>query len=108
MYKGSIAYGQVIRFEENCLTEEKPNHFEQLKQWLVKCGYKEDHLYSEIERIKLVEKTASFQTRDKKVDDSIRLGLTYHPALSQLQEILQRAHQHVLKDFIALYYHHQR
>ena len=52
-----------------------------------------------IEIIKLAERTASFQIRDKKIDDSIRLGLTYHPALNQLNEILRRANKHVLKDF---------
>ena len=55
-----------------------------LKQWLVKRGYLEDHLYSEIERIKLVERTASFQIQDEEVDDSIALVLTYRPALNQL------------------------
>ena len=60
-----------------------------------------------IKRIKLAERTASFQIRDNKTDDSIRLGLTYHPALNQLNEILRRAHKHVLKDFLALYHHHQ-
>ena len=67
------------------------------KQWLVKRGYREDHLYSEIEIIKLVERTASFQVQDKTVDYSITLVLTYHPALNPLYEILRRAHKHILK-----------
>ena len=46
---------------------------------------------------KLVDKTVSFQIRDKKVNDSVRLVLTYHPALNQLYKILCRAHRHVLK-----------
>ena len=37
---------------------------------------------------KLVERIVSFQIQDKKVDDYIRLVLTYHPALNQLYEIL--------------------
>ena len=45
----------------------------------------------------MVERTVSFQIRDKKVDDNITLVLTYHPALNQLYEILRRAHKHVLK-----------
>ena len=86
VYKGSIAYGQVVKFKKVCSTEEKlNNHLEQLKQWLVKRGYKEDHVDSEIERIKLVERTVLFQIRDKKVDDNITLVLTYHPALNQLK-----------------------
>ena len=88
MCKGSIAYGQVVRFKRICSTEEKLNHLEQLKHWLVKCGYRENYVYPETERTKLVERTVSFQIRDKKVDDSIRLVLTYHPALNQLYEIL--------------------
>ena len=98
MYKGSIAYGQVVGFKRICSTEEKlNNHFEQFKQWLVKHGYRQDHVDSEIERIKLVEKTVWFKIRDKKVDDNKTLVLTYHPSLNQLYEILRRAHKHVLK-----------
>ena len=65
MYKGSIAYGQIVRFKRICLTEEKLNHLEQLKQWLVKRGHRDDHVYSEIKRIKLVERTVLFQIRSK-------------------------------------------
>ena len=94
MYKGSIAYGQVVRFKRICSTEEKlDNHVEQLKQWLVTRGYREDHFYLEIERMKLVERTVPFQIRDKKVDDSITFALTYHSALNH-------------RDCIALYHHH--
>ena len=64
---------------------------------LVKRGYKENHVNSKIERVKLIKKTASFQKRDKKVDDSITLVLTYHLALNQLYEILRRAQKHFLK-----------
>ena len=60
MCKRSIAYGQVVRFKRTCSTEEKLNHLEQLKQWLVKRGYREDQVYSETERIKSVERTPSF------------------------------------------------
>ena len=49
---------------------------------LVKRGYRQGHVYSEIERKKLVERTVSFQIRDKKVDDCIRLVFTYFPALN--------------------------
>ena len=73
------------------------NHREQLIQFLVKRRYKEDHIDSEIERVKLVKRTVSFQKRDKKVDDSIALVLTYHPAPNQFYEILRRAHKDLLK-----------
>ena len=56
-----------------------------------------DHVDSEIKRLKLVKRTVSFQNRDKKVDDSIALVLTYHPALNQLYEILRRVYKHILK-----------
>ena len=71
-----------------CSTEEKLSHLEQLKQLFVKRGYRQGHVYSEIARKKLVERTVSFQIRDKKVDDCIRLVFTYFPALNQLYEIL--------------------
>ena len=45
----------------------------------------------------MVKRTVSFEKRDKKVDDSITLVLTYHSALNQLYEILRRAHKDVLK-----------
>ena len=58
-------------------TKEKLNRYlDQLKRWLLKRGYREDHVDSEIERIKLVERTVSFHIRDEKVDDSITLVLT--------------------------------
>ena len=97
LYQGSIAYGQVVRFKRICSIEGKLYHSEQLKQWFKKRGSREDHAYSRVERIKLVEKTVSFQIRGKKVDDSIKLNLTYHPALNELHEILRRAHKHVLE-----------
>ena len=62
-------------FKRICSTVEKLyNHLEQLKQWLVKSGYRKDHVDSEIERIKLVERTVSFQIQDKKVDDNITIS----------------------------------
>ena len=73
------------------------NQFEELIQFLVKRGYKKDHVDSEIERVKLVKRTVSIQKRDKKVDDTITLALTYHPALNQFYEVLLRPHKHVLK-----------
>ena len=74
VYEGSIAYGQVVKFKRICSTEENlNNHLEQLKQWLVKRGYRKDHVDSEIERISLVERTVSFQIRDKKIDNNITL-----------------------------------
>ena len=110
VYKVSIAWGQVVRFKGICSIEEKLNNrLEQLNQWLVKRGYKEYHIDSEIERVKLVKITVLFQKRDKKVDDSITLVLTYHPALNQFYEILRKAHKHVLKSprLHRLYHHHQ-
>ena len=43
------------------------NRLEQINQWLVKREYKEDNVDSEIERVKLIKKTVSFQKRDKKL-----------------------------------------
>ena len=91
VYKVSIAWWQVVRFKRICLIEEKPNNcLEQLIKFLVKHGYKEDHVDSEIEKVKLVKRTVLFQKWDKKVDDSITLVLMYHPVLNQFYEVLLR------------------
>ena len=45
----------------------------------------------------MVKRTVSFHIRDRKIDDSVTLVLTYHPALNQLYQILRRAPKHVLK-----------
>ena len=45
----------------------------------------------------MVKRTVSFQKRDKKVDDSISLVVTYHAAQNELYEILRRAGKNVLK-----------
>ena len=51
VYKRSIGYGQVVMFKRICSSEEKlNNHLEQLRQWLVKRGNREDHVDSEIEK----------------------------------------------------------
>ena len=73
MYKQSTVYGQAVRV---CSTEEKLNNrLEQLNQWLVNRGYEEDHVDSEIEGVKMVERTVLFQKRDKKANNSITLVL---------------------------------
>ena len=98
VYEKSIAYRQTVRIKRICSTEEKLNkRLQQLKQLLINRGFKEDHVDSQIERVKLVERTVLFQKRGKKVNDSITLVPTYHLALNQLCEILQGAHKHVLK-----------
>ena len=69
VYKVPIAWGQVVRFKGICSIEEKLNNrLEQLNQWLVKRGYKENHDDSEIERVKLVKRKNYFvsKTRLKK------------------------------------------
>ena len=44
VYKRSIEYQQVVRFKRICpIEKELYNRLEQLKQCLVKRGYKEDH-----------------------------------------------------------------
>ena len=64
MYKKSIPYGQAVRIKWIWSKEEKRNsRLEQLKQWLVNRGYKEDHddLKSKIDR----EKCFVSKTRQK-------------------------------------------
>ena len=64
MHKRSIVYRQVVRIKKICLIEEKlTNRLEQLRQWSVRRRYKEGHVDSEIERVKLVKTIASNQTK---------------------------------------------
>ena len=65
MFKVSITWGHVVTFKRICSIDEKLNNrLEQLNQWLVKRGYKENHVDSEIERVKLVKRTILFQKQD--------------------------------------------
>ena len=79
------------------IEEKLNNRLQRLIQFLVKREYEEDHVDSNIERVKLVKRIVSFQKRDKKGVASITLVLTFHPALSQFYEVLPRTHEHVLK-----------
>ena len=64
MHKRSIVYQQVVRIKRICLIEEKlTNRLEQLRQWSVRRRYKEGHVDSELERVKLVKTIASNQTK---------------------------------------------
>ena len=64
MHKRSIVYRQVVRIKRICLIEEKlTNRLEQLRQRSVRRRYKEGHVDSEIERVKLVKTIASNQTK---------------------------------------------
>ena len=64
MHKRSIVYRQVVRIKKICLIEEKlTNRLEQLRQWSVRRRYKEGHVDSELERVKLVKIIASNQTK---------------------------------------------
>ena len=76
MYRKSIAYRQVKRFKRICLIDEKLNsRLKHLKLWLVKRGYKEHHVDSEIEKVKLIKRSALFQKQNKNDDDSKQLFL---------------------------------
>ena len=73
MYKRSITNGQALLFKRICSIEEKiSNHPEQLRQWLVERGYRENYVDLEIEKIKPIERTISKKIRDKNVDDNIQ------------------------------------
>ena len=62
MYKRFVVYTEVARLKRIRSIEKKLNsRLEQLKPWLVKRGYKEDHVDSETEKVKLIKRTASFQ-----------------------------------------------
>ena len=84
IYKRSIPYGQAVRLKRICSTEDALTlRLQQLEEWLIKRGYKQDIVHSEIERVHLIDRENLLQKRQKVLDDSITLVLTYHPALMQ-------------------------
>ena len=50
----------------------------------------------EIEGVKTIDR-ALLSKRKREIDHRITLVLTYHPALTKVYEILQKAHRHTLK-----------
>ena len=69
----------------------------ELETWFTNCGYHSEKVKPEIERVKTMNKTDLLRKLKKEIDNRITLVLTYHPALTKVYEILQKAHRHTLK-----------
>ena len=89
--KRGIPYGQAVHIKHICSDENVLNErLTQLETWLLKRGYLQENLRSEIERVNLT-------SREDLLKKSVTLMLTFHPALNCVHEILRKAHRHVLK-----------
>ena len=62
-----------------------------------KRGSLQENVRPEIERVNLTSREDLLKKSEKKVDESVTLVLTFHPALDCVHEILRKAHRHVLK-----------
>ena len=99
VYKKYIPFGQAIRLRrivsgeivlDECLKE--------LETWFTNRGYNsEEEFRPEIERVKTTNRNELLSKRKKEIDNRIALVLTYHPALTKMYEVLQKAHRHMLK-----------
>ena len=69
----------------------------ELHSWIVNRGYKSEDVKKEIDRARTLNREDLLNKKEKTLDNCITLVLTYHPALSKVYEILQRAHRHTLK-----------
>ena len=69
----------------------------ELETWFTNCGYHSEKVKPEIERVKTMNKTDLLRKLKKEIDNRITLVLTYHPALTKVYEVLQKAHRHTLK-----------
>ena len=96
--KKYIPFGQAIRLRriisddivlDECLKE--------LETWFTNRGYNTEKFGPEIKRVKTVNRTDLLSKRQKEIDNRITLVLTYHPALTKVYEILQKAHRRTLK-----------
>ena len=69
----------------------------ELKTWFTNHGYNSKKVKPEIERVKTMNRADMLSKRKKEIDNRINLVLTYHPTLTNVYEILQKAHRHMLK-----------
>ena len=98
VYKKHIPFGQAIRLrriisDETMLDE----RLKELQTWFANRGYNSEKVKPEIERVKNMNRADLLSKRKKEIDNRITLALTYHPALTKVYEILQKANRHTLK-----------
>ena len=96
--KRAIPYGQAVRIKLICSDENVLNErLTQLETWLLKRGYLQENVRSEIERVNLTSREDLLKKSEKNIDELVTLMLTFHPALNCVHAILRKAHRHVLK-----------
>ena len=69
----------------------------ELETWFTNSSYNSEKVRPEIERVKTMSKSDLLSKCKKEIVNRITLVLTYHPALTKVYEILQKAHRHTLK-----------
>ena len=93
IYKKSIPFGQAIRLKRIVSDESRLNErLNELHSWIVNRGYKSEDVKKEIDRARTPNREDLSNKKEKTLDNCIKLALTYHPALSKVYKILQRAH----------------
>ena len=94
-----IPYGQVIRIKRICSNPEQVKlRLEDLSNWLVNRGYKQEVVSQQIHRVDAIDRETLLIKHPKQNNiETLTLILTYHPALKNVHEILHKAHRHTLK-----------
>ena len=83
MCKNSIAYGQAIRLKKICSDEnDLQRNLVSLEYWLVNRGYRAEKVRPEIQKINLIDRANLLIKIPKHQENSIKLVLTFHPALN--------------------------
>ena len=96
VYKKYIPFGQAIRLRRIISDDIVLDKcFKELETWFRNRGY--NLIRPEIEGVKTMNRTDLLSECKKEVDNRITLILTYHPALTEVYEILQKAHRHMHK-----------
>ena len=98
VYKKYIRFGKAIRLRriisEDILLD---GRLKELETWFTNHGYNAEKARPEIEKVKIMNRTGLLSKRKKEIHNRITQVLTYHPALTKVYKILQKAHRHTLK-----------
>ena len=91
--KTAIPYGQALRLRKICSEEENiQKRAEELKGYLLKRGYPEEHLGAEINRALSVPRDDSLMQQAQRKTDRTPLVITYNPTLPSIGRITRRHH----------------
>ena len=73
------------------------DRLKQLEEWLTNRGYKQEKVRAEIDRVNNRDRSDLLGKKQKTFDNRLTLVLTYHPALNQVHQIVQRLQRHVTR-----------